>query len=181
MCRAGDSHQFFMLSERKHWFTWVESLCDYVKACSISFTDSHRTAVFVYLVLFWKSVESRCLVPLLFLRERANHTAVHRPGSVRKLLSQMIYMDLCCDLCFCRQPCEPDLPSVLWLQRRRKSSHLLDEGREVHWGPGWKPNQRKRNQVRRSSQWHPFFSFIEKSVSEFMCATKLIYCVFVHT
>lgn len=51
-------------------------------------------------------------------------------------------------VCLCRKCFEPDLPGVFRLQRWRQPAHLLDEGREVHWGPGWREGPGKRNQVR---------------------------------
>lgn len=59
----------------------------------------------------------------LLLRNIVNNIIFHR---------YYTYMDFSCTVCFCRQPGEPDLPSVLRLQRGCESSHLLDEGREVH-------------------------------------------------
>lgn len=60
-----------------------------------------------------------------------------------------------------RQYGEPDMPGIFWLQRWRESSHLLDEGWEVHRGSGREPGSRRRNQV------SVFFSFPTLKVTLF--------------
>lgn len=56
-----------------------------------------------------------------------------------------------------RKSRQPDVQSILWLQRRRQSTHLLDEGGEVHWGSGRGASPGKRHQVRLSTSHSSWF------------------------
>lgn len=50
-----------------------------------------------------------------------------------------------------RKSSQPDVQSVLWIQRRRQSAHLLDEGGEVHRGSGRGAGSGEWHKVRHSA------------------------------